>query len=71
MDNCSYIVNFVAVGINKWLHDGRGHSFPVDHCRHRDSGSAYSGTKNIVVIRSLAGEDKVFVKDGRSCSGKD
>ena len=45
-------LNFVASGIGEWLHDGRGHSYPAGHCRHRVSGPTYSGTKNIVAIQT-------------------
>jgi len=60
--------NSVASGIAHWLHDGWGHSYPAGHRRHRVSGPAYSGTKVIVAIWTLAGEGEVFGKEVSSRS---
>ena len=63
LDHIGDSLNSVASGIAHWLHDGWGHSYPAGHRRHRVSGPAYSGTKNIVAIWTLAGEGEVFGKE--------
>ncbi len=62
-DHIGDSLSFVASGIAHGLHDGWGHPYPAGHCHHRVSGPAYSGTKNIVAIRTLAGEGEVFGKE--------
>jgi hypothetical protein len=69
-DLCS-IGNFVASGVDQWLHDGRGHSCPVGHCHHRVSGPAYSGAKNIVAVWPLAAEGEIWGKVGGKQVQKD
>ena len=71
MDYIGDSLDFVAFGIDQWLHNGWVHSYPAGHCRHRVSNPTSSGEKNIVAIRSLAGEDKVFVKEGGKHLQKD
>ena len=63
-------LNSVVAGISEWLHDGWSHSYPAGHRRHRVSGPPYSGTKNLVVIWTLAGEGEVFGKEVVSRSRK-
>jgi len=70
LDHIGYSLNFVASGIAHWLHDGWGHSCPAGHCNHRVSGPTYSGTKNFVVIWTIAGEGEVFGKEVVSRSRK-
>jgi hypothetical protein len=48
LDHICDSLNSVAAGIDDWLHDGWGHSYPAGHRHHRLSGPTYSGTKNIV-----------------------
>jgi hypothetical protein len=62
LDYIGNSLDFVASGIDQWLHYGWVHSYPTGHCRYRVSDPTYSGTKNIVAIRSLVGEGKVFVQ---------
>jgi len=63
LDHIGDSFNSVASGIAHGLHDGWGHSYPAGHRRHRVSGPAYSGTKDIVAIWTLAGEGEVFGKE--------
>ena len=63
LDHIGDSLNSVASGIAQWLHDGRGHSCPAGHCRHRVGGPPYSGTKNSVAIWTLAGEGEAFGKE--------
>jgi len=37
-------LDFVAVWIDQWLHDGWGHSHPAGHRHRRDGDSSDSGT---------------------------
>ncbi len=62
LDHMCDSLSSVASGIADWLHDGWGRSHPAGHCRHRVSGSTYSGTKNIIAIWTFAGEGEVFGK---------
>jgi hypothetical protein len=64
-------LDFVASGIDQWLHDGWIHSYPAGHCRHRVNSPAYSGTKNIVAIWPIAGEGEVLGKEGGKQVQKD
>ena len=50
----------MASGIGEWLHDGRGHSCPAGHCRHRSGDPPSSGPKGLVAIWTLAGEVRYF-----------
>jgi hypothetical protein len=70
LDHIGDSLNSVASGIAHWLHDGWGHSYPAGHRRHRVSGPAYSGTKNIITIWTFAGEGEVFGKEVFSRSEK-
>jgi hypothetical protein len=71
VDDLCGIGNFVASGVDHWLHDGWSHSYPAGHCHHCVSGPAYSGKKNIVAIWLLAGEGEVFGKEGGNQVQKD
>lgn len=48
VDNFCDLANFVAVGIDQRIHNGRHHSYPADHCLHRVSDSTSSRKENIV-----------------------
>mgnify|MGYP006903146598 CR=1 FL=1 len=50
MDHICHSLNFVAAGIDQWVHDGWDHSYPVGRCNHRGSRPNYSGTKTIAAI---------------------
>jgi hypothetical protein len=71
VDDLCGIGNFVASGVDQWLHDGWDHSCPAGHCHHRVSGPTYSGTKNIVAIWPPAGEGEVFGKESGQQVQKD
>ena len=62
--------DFVASGVGERLHDGRSHSCPAGHRHHRLSGPAYSGTKIIVAMRTLAGEGEACGKQVGGASGR-
>lgn len=47
-------LDFVAAGIDQWLHDWWIHSYPAGHRHRRGSDPSDSGTKIIVAIRTLA-----------------
>jgi len=50
LDHICNSLNFVAVGISRWLCGWWTHSYPVGRCHHRASGPTHSGTKNIVAL---------------------
>lgn len=60
VDDYSNITNFVAVGIDQRLHDGRSYSYPAGHCRYRVSGTTSSREKNIVASWAFARRVKYF-----------
>jgi hypothetical protein len=55
--------NFVAAGIDQWLHDGWSHSYPPGHRYRRGAGPSYSGAKTMVAVSTLAGKGEVFEKE--------
>ena len=63
MDHMCDSLNFVASGIDQWLYDGWGHSYPAGHRNRCSTGPNHSGTKNIVAIWTFAGEGEVFGKE--------
>ena len=63
MDDMYHSLNFVAVGIGQWLHDGWSHSHPPGHRHRRGAGPSYSGPKMMVRICTLAGEGEIFGKE--------
>jgi len=70
LDHICDFLNFVVVGIYRWLYGWWTHSYPAGHRHHRVSGPAYSGTKGIVAIWTVAGEGEVFGKEVFSRSRK-
>jgi len=52
-------LNFVAAGIDQWVHDWRIRSHPAGHRHRRGADPRYSGAKTIVAVSTLAGEGKV------------
>ena len=70
VDHMCHSLNFVAAGINWWLHDGWSHSHPPGHRHRRGAGPSYSGTKTLVAVLTLAGEGEVFGKEVVSRSRK-
>ena len=64
MDDRSSTDNSVASGVGEQSHDGWVCSRPAGGCHYRRVGQGDSGTKNIVAIRTVAGEGEVFGKGG-------
>ena len=63
MDHICHSFNFVAAGIDQWVHNWWIRSRPAGH-RHRcGADPSYSGTKMIVRIWTLAGEGEAFGKE--------
>ena len=63
VDDFCNSLNFVAAGIDQWLHDWRIRSRPAGH-RHRcGADPSYSGTKTLVAVSILVGESEVFGKE--------
>jgi len=70
VDHICHSRNFVATGIDQWVHDGWSYSLPLGH-RHRCGGDpGYSGTKMILSISTPAGEGEVLGKEVASRSRK-
>jgi len=63
-------LHFVAVGISRRLYGGWTHSYPAGHRHCRRADPSHSGTKNTIVIWTLAGEGEVFGKEVVSRSRK-
>jgi hypothetical protein len=63
LDHICDSLNFVAVGISRWLCGWWTHSYPAGRCHHSRGDPSYSGTKGIVAIWTLAGEGEVFGKE--------
>ena len=70
MDHICHSRNFVAAGIDQWVHDWRIRSHPAGHRHRRGADPRYSGTKTIVAVSILAGEGEVFGKKVVSRSRK-
>jgi hypothetical protein len=62
LDHIYHSLDFVAAGIDQWLHIGRIHSHPAGHrpCRGRDP--AYSRTKSRIAIWGQTCKGEVFGK---------
>ena len=56
VDHFHHSLNFVAAGIDQWLHDWRIRSHPAGHRHRRGAGPNYSGAKTLVAVSTLAGE---------------
>ncbi len=70
MDHIRHSRNFVAAGIDQWLHDWGIHSHPAGHRHRRGADPRYSGTKTMVAVSTLAGEGEVLGKEVVSKSRK-
>ena len=70
MDYIRHSLNFVAAGIDQWLHDWRIRSHPAGHRHRYGADPSYSGTKTMVAVSTLAGEGEGFGKEVLSRSGK-
>ena len=66
MDHICHSHNFVATGIDQWVHDWRIRSHPAGHRHRRGADPRYSGTKTIVAVSILAGKGEVFGKEAVS-----
>src|SRR4030066_1042396 len=62
LDHICDSLNFVAVGISRWLCGWWTHSYPAGRCHHRRGDPSYSRTKGIVAIWTVAGEGEEFGK---------
>ena len=70
LDHMCDSLNFVVVGISRWLYDGWGYSYPAGHCHRCSTDPSHSRTKTIVAIWTLAGEGEVFGEEVVSRSRK-
>jgi hypothetical protein len=70
VDDCGNTHHFMGAGFGVRLYDGLFYSHSAGHCHRRRADPGYSGTKNIVVIRILAGEAEVLTKKGGRRWGK-
>lgn len=71
VDDFCDLADFVAVGIDQRLHNGRRHSYPAGHCRHRASDPTSSGEENIVAACAPSRRSNVFGMDTDSHAPKD
>ena len=71
MDDFCHLADFVAVGIDQRLHNGRRHSYPADYCRHRVSDPTSSGEENIVAAWAPSRRSNVSGMDTDSYVQKD
>jgi hypothetical protein len=62
VDHMCHSFDFVAVGTDKWLHDGWSHSCSAGHRHRRGAGPGYSGAKTLVAVWIHAGEAEAFEK---------
>ena len=70
LDHMCDSLNSVVVGISRWLCGWWTHSYPAGHRHRRGTDPGHSGTKTIVAIWTLAGEEEVFGKEVVSRSRK-
>jgi hypothetical protein len=53
VDDLCGIGNFMASGIDHWLHDGRGHSYPAGHCYHHCAGQSHSRAEARLKVQAI------------------
>ena len=63
MDDMCHSLNFVATGIDQWVHNWRIRSHPAGHRHRRGADPSHSGTKTLVAVSTLAGEGEVLGKE--------
>src|SRR4030042_611667 len=70
LDHRGDSIDFVVVGISRWLYGWWTHSYPAGHRDRRCADPSHPGTKVMVAIWTLAGEGEEFGKEVFSRSRK-